>query len=85
MRDFRTVVLILVGEMYQRGRELTQGSLIASEFVGDNFPRHGCLTFKQFSEETQCRLIVSAALHQNIDNVTILIDRSPKILAFTIN
>lgn len=83
MRNFHTIVLILVGDMGQRRRDLTQGCSITSEFICDNFPRYECLAFKQFSEETQRHSFISAALHQNVDDVTILIDRSPKILTFT--
>jgi len=82
-RDFRTVVLILVGDMGQRRRDLTQRCLVTSEFIGDNFPRHRCLAFKQFSEETQRCSFISVALHQDVDDVAILIDGSPQVLTFT--
>jgi hypothetical protein len=60
-----------------------RGCLVTSEFIRDNFPGHGCLPFKQLSEEPQRCSFISAALHQNIDDVSILVDRPPKILAFT--
>jgi hypothetical protein len=83
MRNFRTIVLVLVGDKNLRRRDFTQGCLVTSEFIRDNFPRHGCLPFKQLCEEPQRCSFISAALHQNIDDVAVLIDRSPKILAFT--
>jgi len=41
--------------------------------------------FKQFSKETQRHTPISVALHQNINDIAILIYCPPEMLAFTID
>jgi len=58
---------------------------ITSQFISYYLPGFGLmLVQKSFKESLFCRT-VSSFLKKHIDNFTILINRSPEILLFTIN
>ncbi len=58
---------------------------IASQLVGDQPPRHATLPLQQLAEESFGGFPITARLDENIDHVTILINRTPKILPLTLN
>jgi len=64
--------------MLDAGHDLSLGSAIGSQFVGDHHT--GCLTlsFHKLSHQTFGGLGITAALHQNIENEAILIDGPPQ-------
>ena len=82
MGDFGTVVLVLLGAMDDgRHRRPLRGA-IASELVGDQPPRHVALTLQQLAKEALGGFPVATRLDENIDHVTILINRTPELLSF---
>ena len=58
---------------------------IASQLVGHETARFQSLTLEEFPKESTRRTPVSPGLHQDIDQVTILIHRAPQILALTMD
>ena len=82
MGSFLSIFLTLVGDVRQRWCRITHGSLISSLLIGDYFQGYRCLAFEQHLEESACCTFVSAALDKYVDHITILINGSPKILAF---
>ena len=58
---------------------------VASQLVGHETKRFLLLTLQELSKESLCRTPVSTGLHENIDHVTVLIDRPPEVLALTVD
>ncbi len=61
------------------------GDPVAAQLVGHETARFPLLALEEFSEESARRTPVPAGLHEDIDQVTILIHRAPKILALTMD
>ena len=62
--------------------DLSVGSRIAAELVGDELPRRLARLFQNFAEEAPSGSPVSVACDQNIQHVAVLVHRSPKIMTF---
>jgi len=67
--------------MFHPWQELTLGRSVALEFIGDNHARHIHEPFEQLAEESLRRLLISAALRQNVQYVVLLIYGPPEILS----
>jgi hypothetical protein len=66
-------------------QHLPLGRPITRQFVGDNDPRDVPQALEQFPEESLRGLLVSSALEQNIQDVTVLIHSSPQVVALAMN
>ena len=60
-------------------------SSVALELVGHDDAMDIPQTFEQFAKEAFGCVLVSAALHQDVQNVAILIDRAPRIVELAVN
>jgi len=85
MRDFRSVVGGLVLAMFNARHHLFFRRGIASKFVRSHFNRGSFLAFQQLTKEAFGSAFILAALYQDIQHVTVLIDGTPKILALALN
>jgi hypothetical protein len=81
----RAVVEVPVLAMFHPRKYLLLGCAVAFQLVGDDHPRHVGQPPQQLAEEPLGRFLVSAALHKNIQNVAILIDGTPQVVAFAID
>jgi hypothetical protein len=79
------VVRVLVGIMAYRWNNNPVCGTIASQLVSYNLTRCSTLPFQQVTKETSGSRPISAGLDQNIDNLPVLIDGTPKVVAFTAN
>src|SRR5262245_1092258 len=61
------------------------GSTIAFELVRDDHPRNVPAALEQLAEESLGGLLVPPALHQNVEDIPLLIDRTPEVAAFPIH
>ncbi len=52
---------------------------IAAQFVGDQSARRAALSFQQFPKETGGRPSITPGLDEDVDHVTILVNRPPEI------
>ena len=68
--------------MHHRRKDLTVCSPVRAKFVGHELPRYLTLMFQCFMEEAFSGSPVSALRYQNINDVPILIDRPPQVVAF---
>jgi hypothetical protein len=59
--------------------------IITSEFVGDQPAGFAPLAFEQATEKPFSSLLIAAALHENINDIAVLIDGSPQILLLSLN
>lgn len=66
--------------MFDPRQDLALGGPVALEFVGDDHPWHVPHTLEKLAEELLCSLLISPALHQDIQHVPLLIDCPPQIM-----
>lgn len=85
MGDFRAVVRIDLVEVMHRGHDRPMSRIITWEFIGDQPSRFTSLAFEQATEKPFGRLLIAATLHQNINDIAVLIDGTPQILALSLN
>ncbi len=82
MRDFRPVVFILAGSMGNGWEDLSARSRIASKLVGNELPWWPPLVFQHLAKEPLSGSAVSVACDQDIEDIAVLVHRSPKIMTF---
>jgi hypothetical protein len=85
MRDFRTVVLSTSLAMGDAGDELAPGRSIAGEFISHQLMRDILQPFQRLAQEACRSVFVPPFLHQDIQDLAILINRAPQIVALSIN
>jgi|GEM_PF-4397593 hypothetical protein len=79
---FRTCsakIVALPRDLRDRGHDVSLRRRVTSEFVGYNSERSRLLAFQELSEETSCSSATTPFLHKNVDDVSILIYRSPAV------
>ncbi|GAC1461103.1 MAG: hypothetical protein PVSMB2_22630 [Ktedonobacteraceae bacterium] len=64
--------------MFHARQDLAFRCSIPGQFVGDDHARNIFQSFEELAKEFLCGLFVAAALHQDVQHVAILVDRSPK-------
>ncbi len=79
--DFGPVIFILPGSMVDGGEDLSVRGRISSQVVGDELERWSALVFQNLAKEAFGSFPVSVECDQDIENVAILVHRSPKIMA----
>jgi hypothetical protein len=71
--------------MFHSRQECPLGGTVTVQFVGDDHAGNGGEALEQLLEESLRRFLVPPALHQNIEEMSVLIHRTPEILALTPN
>jgi hypothetical protein len=79
------VVEVPVLAMFHPRKYLLLGRAVAFQLVGDDHPRHIGQPLPQLAEELLRRLLVAAALHQNIENVPALVNGAPEVIPLAID
>ena len=85
VRIFCAVIQIPVLTMFHAGHNLPLGRAIAVELIRDDHPRHVCQPLQQLAEEPLRRLLVPPALHEDIEDITVLVDGPPQIVALAMD
>jgi len=85
MRNHGAIVGILLGIVGNTWKDRSTGSTIALQFVGDDPEWLLALTAQQSAKEPLGCTLIAARLQQNINNITILIDGTPKILLLAVD
>ena len=62
---------------------LSFGSPITPELLGNDHARNVLQSFEQLAKEAFGSFFVAPALHQDVEDITILIDRSPEVVFFS--
>src|SRR5271166_5714028 len=75
---FRAVVEALVLAMLDAGRDLPLGRGIAAQLVSDQHPRRSPLLLQRLAQQAFGGLLVAPALHEDIENKALLVDRAPE-------
>jgi hypothetical protein len=84
MRVLTAVVEIATLAVFDPGQNLALRRAVALQLIRDD-PRYIPQDLEQFAKKHVRRLLITPALHQNIEDVVILIDGSPQVMAFAIN
>ena len=71
--------------MGNRWEDLSVGGRIASKLVGNELPGWLPLTFQNLAKEALGGSLVSVARDQDIEDIAVLVYRSPKIMTFAAN
>src|SRR4051794_23938134 len=66
--------------MFNAGHSLALCRTVASQHVGDEHTRRVAQAFQQFAEEPLGGFGIAPALHQDVEDVPILIDCPPQIM-----
>ena len=71
--------------VFDASHDLFLGSGITRKLISNDHARHILEPFEQFPKEFFSSVLAAATLHQNIENVAILINRSPEIMSLSID
>src|SRR5215470_8092618 len=85
MRVFTPVIEIPTLTVFHPGQYLTLGRAIALQFVRNDDARNVCEALEQLAKKLLRRLRIAPALHQDIEDVVVLIDGAPQVMPLTIN
>src|SRR5712692_1530574 len=85
MRDFGSIVLVLLRAVNNRGHHDAVGSRVAAKLVGDQTPWRTALPFQQLTEEAFGRTPIAPGLEEDVDHVAVLVDGPPEILLATLD
>src|SRR5215813_6520542 len=80
MRHLSAIVEITALAVLDPRQDLAFGSGVALELVRDDHPRNIPQALQQIAEEPRGRGRVAPALDQNVEDISVLVDRAPKIV-----
>ena len=80
MRDFGSIVFVLLRAVNNRGHHETVGRRVTAKLVRDQTPWRTALPFQQFPEEAFGRAPIAPGLAKDVDHVAVLVDGPPEIL-----
>ena len=66
-------------------QDLPFGRAVALQLVSNDHPWHVLEPLEQLTKELLRRLLVVATLHQNIEDVVVLVNRAPQVMALPID
>ena len=77
MRHFRAIVLVLPRAVHHRPHHGAVRRGVAAQLVRDQPARREALIGEQFPKETPGRLLITARLDEDDDDVAVLVDGAP--------
>jgi hypothetical protein len=66
--------------MFHPWEELSLGGAVALQFIGNDYPRYVRQPFEELAKELLRSLLVSPALHQDVEHMTFLINTPPQVV-----
>ena len=85
MRNLGAIVGILLGIVGNAWQDRSTGSSVALQLVGDDPEWLLALTAQQSAKEPLGCTLIAARLQKNIDDITVLIHGTPKILLLAVD
>jgi hypothetical protein len=82
VRDFGSVILVLPGLVGDGWEDLSVCSRIGSQPVGNKLQRWPLLVLQHLAKEALGGSLVSVACDQDIKDIAVLVNGSPKIVTF---
>jgi hypothetical protein len=71
--------------MLDTGQNLAFGRRVTLQFIRDDDARHVLQAFEKFFEKLLRRLLIAAALLEDIEDVVVLIHRPPQVIALAVD
>src|SRR5713101_1384712 len=78
MRDFCSIVLVLLRAVHDGRQHEAVGSRVAAKLVCDQTPWRTALPFQQLPEEAFGRTPIAPGLDEDVDHVAVLVDGPPE-------
>ena len=85
MRILTAVVEIATLPVFHAGQYLTLRRAVALELIRDDDAWHIPQALKELAEKLLRRLLVAAALHQNVKHIVVLVDSAPQVMALAMD
>jgi hypothetical protein len=85
MRSLHSVVSVTLGGVSHVAEAGSDRGRIASQSVGDDAQWLSSLPAQKSTKEPLCGASITSRLHQNVDYLAVLIDRTPEILQFAVD
>src|SRR3989442_6999071 len=79
------VVQIATLAVFDPVQNLPFGRAVALQLIRDDDPRYIPQALEQLAQELLRRLLIAPALDQNVEDVVVLVDSAPQVIAFAIN
>jgi hypothetical protein len=79
------VIEVATLPVFHPGQDLALRCPVALQLIRDDRPWHVLQALEQCAKELLGGVLVAAALHQNIEDVVVLVNRAPEVMALTIN
>ena len=84
MRVFTPVIEIPTLAMFHPGQYLTLRGAVTFQLIRDDHPGDILTAFEQLAEQLLRGLLIASTLHQDIENIVVLIQGSPQVMVFAI-
>ena len=85
MRHVGSVIGVDILDVLDRWHHGPMRGIITSQCIGDPPAGLTAVAFEETAKEAHRRLLVASPLHQDINRVAVLVDRSPQILLFALD
>src|SRR5262249_46662813 len=85
MRVLTPVIEVAALPVLYSWQYLAFGRAIAFEFIRNDDPWHVPQPLQELTEKLLRRVLVAAALHQDVEDVVVLVDRTPEVMTLTMN
>ena len=85
MGDLRAVIRVLIGAVKHRRHHRATGGRVTAQLVGDQASRHLPLVLQQLAKESHRGVPISSRLHEDVQDVTVLIHGAPQVLLATLD
>src|SRR5215467_14517595 len=79
------VVEVTTLPVFDPRQDLPFRRAVALQLVGDDHPWHVLQALEQLTKELLGGVLVAAALHQNVEDVVVLVNRTPEVMALAID
>jgi len=79
------VVEVTTLPVFDPRQDLPFRRAVALKLIRDDHPWHVLQPLEQLAKELLRRVLIAAALHQDVEDVVVLIYRSPEVMAFAID
>ena len=83
--DLGSIVRVLIGDVDHRRHHGAARGGVGAQLVGDQSSRETALGFQQRPKESDGCSPIPVRLHEDVQDVTVLVDRAPQILLVTLD
>src|SRR5262252_1511561 len=79
------IIEIATLPVFHAGQDFALRGAVALQLVRNDDARHVQQALQQLAEKLLRRLLVASALHEDIEDVVVLVDRAPEVMTLTMN